>query len=283
MSRPGRRTLVLAVLALAAVVAVRPPAAPPLYDGLGFPDEPYRWVSAPAGSGTTPAATSLDVTVDLAAASGAIGKTAEQGPQLAISIAAGSLAVPAGAKTVSVRATPQAGPPPPQSGTLVSNLYGWTATADVTGEVGFAAGKTAVVNLRADVATTQAVVLESWDGTTWRQLPTRQVGVDIYAARIRDLLPIALVKLDVGVQPTVSAESDAGGAGGSVAPTAAPGSAGAVGGSGATPQQVASGGPGFGLWIGLGVVLLMLAFGLVLARRRATAPPADDADAAGTT
>src|SRR5438105_1065265 len=48
-----RRALVAAVFGVVWLTAA--PAAPPLYDGLGFPDEPYRYLSPPPGAKKTPA------------------------------------------------------------------------------------------------------------------------------------------------------------------------------------------------------------------------------------
>lgn len=277
-TRRAVTVLVLALVALAGVVAVRPPHAPPLYDGLGFPDEPYRWISLPPGvtSAATQPASTLNAVVDVAATQAQSGFSAEQGPQVAISVSPGALVVPEGTTQVTITATPEAAPPPPPAGALTSNLYRWTVTADRPGPVTIGPDAPVYINLRADVATTQAVVVQRWTGKAWEQVTTRQVGMDIYAARITDFSPIALIKLDRGLVP--SADASAGGATAGATAAATPG---AAAGAGTSPQQQASGsGPGAGLWIGGGAVVLVLAVGLLLARRWSRMLGDDDASGA---
>jgi len=273
-ARPANRSRGLAALLLAAValtlaVAGRPPQAPPLYDGLGFPDEPYRWVNPPVGAAATSPATTLRTQLPLTSTDPVVGYTAEQGPQLAVQLSPADVVAPAGATTVTIVGTPKAPPPQPPDGTLVSNLYQWTVTADKPGPVTVAKGSKAVVNLRADVATTQAVVLQSWDGKQWHQIGTNQAGVDIYAAYLPSWLPVALVELAPGARPSVTIAAESGlGASAGATPAAAPG----------TPQQTTGAGPGTGLYVAAGAVLLAVAAGLLLARRRTRQDPDDTRD-----
>jgi len=268
--RPARRTLIVAILALLAVVAVRPPHAPPLYDGLGAPDEPYRWIVAPLGAKVANGpATTMTMKVDLTSNQQAIGGTAESGPQLKVAIVPGGLQVPAGATSVTITGTPSEAPAPPAGGTLVSNLYTLSTAADRPGPVTVVDGTKVLANLRADVATDQAVVFESWDGAHWAQLTTRQVGTDIYAAFLPALQPIALIKLDKGLQPSAVPGSSPGTSGAAGAASDAGSAAGTVGSQ--SPSTSLGGGPGAGLWIGFGAVVLVIAGLLLLARRRAAA------------
>ena len=275
--RPAVLVLLLAVLALAAVVAARPPHAPPLYDGLGFPDEPYRWVAPPPGAERTPLATGAVVPVHVRGGTSDVAQalSAEQGPQVAIAVATGAFAVPAGVTSVTLRAVPRAVPgTAPVGGEVVSNLYDITATAG-SAPVALAHGQTLLVNLRAEAATTRDVVICRWTGRRWEEIPTQQVGTEIYAARLPALGPVAVVRLDPGVRPTVAALGDAPRAAGAAAP---PGpSAVAV----APGAATASGGPGASLLlIVLGGVVIALVAGLLVVRRRTTAG-APDADAPG--
>ena len=276
--RRGVAALALSIAALVAVVAIRPPHAPPLYDGLSFPDEPYRWVAPPPGSTHTAAATGLRVQLPLttgAEVKSTVGLTAEQGPQLAIQLLPNDVVSPSGSSTVSIEAMPRPAPPPPPHGVAVSNLYAWTVTADRPGPVTLAPSSKVVVNLRADVATSQAVVLEAWDGTAWHQLGTNQAGIDIYAAFLTSWQPVALIKLDPGVAPTVHISTAPSGSATLGTATAGAGtgisSAGTVGGAG--PQQGAGAGPGTALWLGAAGVLALITAGLLLARRSRTRLP----------
>ena len=189
---------------------------------------------------------------------------------MAFAVGPGAFAAPAGAAAVSLTATPGAAPPPPAQGDVVSNLYTIQARAG-TAPVALTKGAQLVVNLRADAATKQAVVVCLREGGRWVQLPTRQVGTEIYAARLDRLGAIALVRLAPGVQPS-AAPSDA--------PTAAPGALPQAT-SGARPvtdTPRAATVPGAAtLWLALGGLLLVLAGGLLLLRRRAAGPPSPPA------
>jgi hypothetical protein len=271
--RPGRVTLLAAVAALALVVLVRPPNAPPLYDGLGFPDEPYRWVTPPAGAAATAPATSATATLDLAGAGGspaARAFSAEQGPQVAFALAAGALTVALATSQLTLTVTPAAPPAAPAGGSLASNLYRFQAAPLPLSAVRVAAGRQVVVNLRADQATSRTVVLETWDGRGWSQVATQQVGADIYAAQLSGLVPFALVRLDPGV-PVTAAPAAPGPSG--PAATGPSGPAAAAGGAGvaavaAPTLATRDGGPSTGLWVGLAVLLALIAGGLALLRVR---------------
>ena len=123
--------------------------------------------------------------------------------------------------------------------------------------------------MRADKATEQAVVICRWTGRHWEQVSTARVGVDIYAAQLDTIAPIAVVKLDRGVTPT--------------SPALTSGSAGSNPGvpvqAGRTTSAATSGaGPGSAiLWAVLGGLVVALAIGLLLVRRRAGEPDAADA------
>lgn len=261
---PARRrawlALLLAVIALGATVTARPPDAPPLYDGIGFPDEPYRWVTPPDGASATPqpatpASARALVPDGRSAATRAF--SGEQGPQVAFAVADGALAAPAGVPEVTVTVTPQAAPGPALPGTtIVSNLHRFSLTTPGGAEVGLAPEGSVIVNLRANIQTPLSVVVCQWDGSAWKQVPTRQVGTEIYAADLKSLDPFAVLRFDAGATPTVAAPAGP-------PPGGAP--AGEVGDPGAT----ADGGT-TGVTLGLIVagVVVLLGAALVVLRRR---------------
>jgi hypothetical protein len=280
-TRAGRRrpasaalVLVLAVLSLAATVVARPPHSPPLYDGIGFPDEPYRWVVPPPGHYRTRlAATEAVVKVPVSGGVNVAGQalSGEQGPQVALAVSGGAFAVPAGVSSVTLRAVPQAVPAvPPDRGQVVSNLY--VLTAEAGGKaMPLAPAHSVLVNMRAERATAQAVVICRWTGRQWEQVPTARVGVDVYAAQLDAAAPVAVVRLDPGATPTVPAL--AGGSNPGVPSQAAGTSAGTR-----APAAASGGGPGASaLWLALGAIVVVLAGTLLLARRRAGPAHADDA------
>jgi hypothetical protein len=247
--------LLLAVLALGATVGVRPPAGPPLYDGIGFPDEPYRWLKPPVGQPAgvqPPTSASARVEVVAGATAGARGYSSEQGPQVAFAAPDGAFATPAGTTSVLVSAVPQVVPATrPDGGVVVSNLYRFGAAAGST-PVPLAATASLTINLRANQETRQTVVLAAWDGSSWTQLPTRQVGVEIYAAQLMTLGAVAAVRLDQGVTPSVEAPL----------PSSGPDPV------SSTPAAGSGSIRGTTLWLTVGAVVVLLAGSLLVLRRR---------------
>jgi hypothetical protein len=180
-SAPARRWLLVAVAALvAAWVAV--PSAVPIYDGLGNPDEPYRYVKVPAGQQSrqqgppTSAKRSLPVR-NGRNASPAYVNTGESGPQLSLYVPAGAFAV-TGSPHLAVQAVPLAPQPPlPTDGTVLTNVYRITTTppARVVGS-----GATGLVLQMRSPTTKGSPVFEHKVGSHWVRAKTARVGFDIY-------------------------------------------------------------------------------------------------------
>lgn len=238
--------LILATVALLGTVMVRPPHAPPLYDGVGFPDEPYRWVVPPRGEQRTRlAATDAFTRIPVAGGVSAEGRAQsdEQGPQIILRTLTGAFTAPAGASSITIRAVPHAVPEvQPNQGHVVSNLYVITAEADGRA-VTLARDYAMFLNMRAVRPTAQAVVVCRWTGDAWQQLATDRIGNDIYIAWLDTIAPVALVQLDPGVTPQPAA---------------------------LRPPSTARGtGPGAGtLWLALAVIVLVVAGSLLALRRR---------------
>lgn len=178
------RWVVVAVAALAAVWLVAP-AAVPIYDGPGFPDEAYRWVQAPAGAKQTPAPTAAKASITVGAdglSAAGYSNSSERGPQVVLYVPKGSLKAPAGAKTIQVSETPAAPSPPlPTDGTIVSNVYRITATApqgEVT-MVGRSENQIPTLQMRAP-DTQVRPVFEHRTSAGWERSETLRVGQDIY-------------------------------------------------------------------------------------------------------
>jgi hypothetical protein len=257
--RRGWWAILLSVLGVAAVMLLQPMSSPPLYDGIGFPDEPYRWVQPPPGWGKTPAVTpaSAKVTVE---ADGVVptlkGLSAEQGAQVAFQIESGNLVVPKGTTSLEAEAVAGPNPPePPPAGTLASNVYTLSVKADKAGPLTVAPGKTLIINMRSEKPSNEDVVLQMYAGGTWTQVATARVGNDIYAAELPALGQFALVRLPAGVKPTVNVQSNNG-----FATPAVPN-----GGSTTTESNNTI------LFISAGGMVLLLLGGLVLARKRMSA------------
>jgi hypothetical protein len=200
VTSPARRwTLVgVAALVLAWVLA---PAAVPIYDGAGFPDEPYRYVKPPAGAKPTPPPTTAKAALAVDAqgrtTSSGYSNSSEQGPQIVLYVPAGSLQAPAGAKSVEVSETPLAPSPPlPADGTIVTNVYRVAATS--TGPVkivGQGSAHLPALQMRAPSTRQPGPVFEHRTGAGWKRYPTLRIGQDIYQTTAPELGDWALVQL----------------------------------------------------------------------------------------
>jgi hypothetical protein len=182
--RVGYVTLLLAVVAM---LVVR--GGVPLYDGVGFPDEPYRYVQPPAGYPVTYRPTPAHAVLRMSKGSNVgdgLLSSGEAGPQVAMFIPRGGLRVLDAARTVTVTARPLAPSSPPKDGSANSNVY----------EIDFGshptridAGDAAPPNITLREATFETVlaVMEYRAGTSgpWRRLETSQVGRDIYLAALQ--------------------------------------------------------------------------------------------------
>ncbi len=173
----GRGTRLIVLTALGGLLFVLSTGAgQPLYDGIGFPDDPYRYVvqrsGAPAqqppsgASGSAPmqsGRTSRDLVVT----------TDESGPQAVAVLPAGT-ARGDGAE-VRVRLTPLAAPARLPGAEPLGNTYrvSLDGSARVSG---------ALVQLRVPDGVEPPVVLLRRDGDRWVPLDTRRVGLDVYAA-----------------------------------------------------------------------------------------------------
>lgn len=201
-SAPARRWLLLlgaaAVLALGWLVT---PVPIPLYDGVGMPDEPYRFVVPPAGYRNTTQPSEAQAAI---AVTGGVtcceleASSAEQGPQVSLYIPRSGLAV-AGATQITVLATPLAAPagPAPQPG---ARFEGNTYRISAEGPAG-----PAVLTSEAGRATVQVRALNgnqpgpslwyrSGEGAGWRQLPSAKAGFDIIEAPFVGLGDYVLVR-----------------------------------------------------------------------------------------
>ena len=155
----------LAALTVVTLGWAASPGAVPVYDGVGVPDDPYRYLN------TTPAASAAQQAVQVGPdSSTALSvRTGETGPQFLLDAGAGALkAVMAGFTTVTV--TPVATGVAPTQGTLDGVVYRVEATGGVT----FSATAQGFVFLRAAVMTKPDPVIAHRDTpwSPWTALPT---------------------------------------------------------------------------------------------------------------
>jgi hypothetical protein len=164
------------------------PQAVPIYDGVGQPDEPYRY------AGRNPAPVAATVTVPLSTGSSAALqlKSAESGPQVLIDLAAGAFT--AKGSSLTLTATPLPGDGAPPRGRIDGNIYRVSATGDAVVHPETTQG---FLFLRAAVMTTPDPVIVHRDspGAPWVEAKTTRIGRDNLSAPFRALGDYAVVRL----------------------------------------------------------------------------------------
>jgi hypothetical protein len=182
ISAPRRWAAAVLLVSVGWLVTPEPMA---VYDGVGQPDEPYRYVSAPAGAKKTAGATEAVAHSPVSQGHNTNGmsmNTAEQGPQLSLFIPAAGLASPG--RSVEVRAVPQAPTDQPKGGTIDGNVYLFTIT-DKAGPVTFTEQSAlATLALRATSPRQPGpvVVYRGDPEKPWTMLQTARGGADIYVS-----------------------------------------------------------------------------------------------------
>jgi hypothetical protein len=156
------------------------PQATPIYDGVGAPDERYRYALM------TPAPDAATATVPLTAGtSGALQlKSSESGPQVLIDVASGAFRGSGTALTVTASPLPATGTPP--RGAFDSNLYRVTASGDAALRPDNAQG---FLFLRAAIMTSpNPVIVHRTDPQQrWTEVKTSRAGRDVLSTPLRGL------------------------------------------------------------------------------------------------
>ncbi|MDT7537556.1 MAG: hypothetical protein QOI82_1141 [Actinomycetota bacterium] len=179
-SQAVRWTLLLAALGVVWLTSAHPV---PLYDGIGFPDEPYRFVP-PRGAG--PAATTAQVDLKVAGGSntgGLIVNTSEAGPQASLFAPPHAFAA-AGSTPIRLVLRPVPPQQPMPSGVLESNVYE-VALTSAAGPVTIVpeAQPPAITMRSVDTKSPEPVFnYRATPNDPWREIKTRRVGRDIYNA-----------------------------------------------------------------------------------------------------
>ncbi|HXN03453.1 MAG TPA: hypothetical protein VN895_01340 [Candidatus Acidoferrum sp.] len=154
---------------MAALVHSR--GAPPIYDGIGPPVEPYRWESPPPNlrAGNQPP---LSGKATLQVANGQVsGGTVKTGDgQVVVFVTAGAYAAPQGSTGVTCTIVPESNPPSPPVGMdLRGNVYRIACTAQ-PGSAAVTVSATYHVTLRFPPGAFKEI--QGNDGTGWRPLQT---------------------------------------------------------------------------------------------------------------
>jgi hypothetical protein len=178
-----------AALLLVTAGLLASPSAVPVYDGVGQPDEPYRYV------GTANAPTPVIATVAVTKGGSAPLRLAspEKGPQVLVDLAAGAFVSPG--RTVTLTATPLAGDggPAPQ-GTVDGNVYRLEV---LPGAVLQPTAANGYLFLRAAVMTEPdpVIVHRLRPADPWTTVPTTRAGRDILSTPLHALGDYAVVRL----------------------------------------------------------------------------------------
>lgn len=205
MSRARTVALFLFALGLLGLGwSLTPRTAPPVFDGVGFPDEPYRFVVKPAGAADTKAPTTA--TGSAAVSEGTVGaihaSSAEQAPQVNILVPIGRLHAPSGTTRVVVNATPVRPQAPPEHAYLWSNVYDIEAPG---GSITLSdASPLATITLRAATGQRPLPTIERYADGGWTKLETVPAGSDVYQAPLPALGRYAVIgstKLGGGKAP----------------------------------------------------------------------------------
>jgi len=175
----------LAGLMLVGLGLALSPDAVPVYDGIGAPDEPYRFVATPSASPSTAPPTEARVSSPVVAGVNSHGMnvaTAERGPQFNLFIPPKALAATRG--PVEVKAVPEAPSDDPPGRVADGNAYLVTVTSPGGPVTTTAAAAIATVYLRATTATQPGPTMYHREAATdaWTALKTSRGGVDFYAS-----------------------------------------------------------------------------------------------------
>ena len=194
----------LGVVALLALAWVVTPSPVPLYDGVGFPDEPYRFVQAKDGLS---AATVAEVRLKAEGGvntTGLVANSTEVGPQVSVFAPPQAFALPkpsdAGEILLRVAPVPVGPPAEPES-----NVYALTLTSEA-GPVRVRPDvQSPLITLRAmsEREPAPTMVYRPDAETEWRKLDTRRVGLHNYSAKAPGPGEYVLVRGSI-VTPKVS-------------------------------------------------------------------------------
>jgi hypothetical protein len=193
--RIGTAVLALGAAFLAAVWFLIGVHAPPLYDGLVGPSEPYRYLQPPPNhkGGKAPTSVTRSLHLPTHGSPFFVLLTSEQPPQAQLHLDQDAIVSPPGPQTIvfSIHAVP---PPStsPSGGVVEGNVYNFAAVTQRGGPVTFHQD-TANLDLRTPNLVKGATI-EQYANGQWTRLSTGQfIGTPIYSASIRSLGEFAVI------------------------------------------------------------------------------------------
>ncbi len=183
MSSASRRWAAAALLVTVGWLASPTPIA--VYDGVGAPDEPYRYVAPPPGAKKTAPPTAASAQSPVAKdlnINGLSVQTAEQGPQASLFVPPYGLR--SAGTTIEVKVAPSAPNDQPTSGRIDGNVYAFTVVSQGQQVTLTAQAAVATVYLRAtNPAQPGPLMLYRKVSTApWEPLKTSRGGQDVYVS-----------------------------------------------------------------------------------------------------
>jgi hypothetical protein len=166
----------------------------PLYDGVGFPDEPYRFVERPPDvTQTTASATEVKMKIKVTAgvSDAAFGQSAELSAQVGIFIPRDAIEAPAGVTAVELTFRPVAPTTQPDKGTISGNVYRLAVSNGATIKPSPPGG---IVRLRAGQNPDQLHIMHVLVDGTWKPLKTKRLGTDSFGGPVAQGGDYALVR-----------------------------------------------------------------------------------------
>lgn len=185
-------------------------SSPPLYDGVGFPDEPYRYLHPPAGALVTkPPAGASEVVALLGDGSNNATtlQTAEKGPQIALALRLGLLQAPPGSRSLTISVTPVEPVSSPDNGEILGNVYRVRFTAPGGKPATVSGAGTYSAAVRIPQGTRSAVALELHANGSWTTLRTTQTGSDVYTAPVPSAGDVTAVLIASGADSSLAAKA----------------------------------------------------------------------------
>ena len=191
----GLALLLVAGALLAVNWLAFPGLAPPLYDGIILPEQPYRYLQPPPGMapGKPPSVARFRVAASEEKTLAEFVYTGEQPPQASLILAVNGLTIPDGVTHLTIWIRPVPPPGAPAGGSIEGNVYWFGATADTGASLPMRKGTTATVNLRG-TGVGGTPVIEQYLDRHWISRHTQShLGTDIFSTTVTRLGYFALV------------------------------------------------------------------------------------------
>jgi hypothetical protein len=206
-ARGSLRWLGVAIVLCTAWVVTPHPV--PLYDGIGFPDQPYRFVPSRGGAPATAAAVQLKVAGG-SNTGGLIANSAESGPQVSVYAPPHAFRA-AGTATIALTARPVPPTAPLPAGRLDSNVYALTLSSAAGPVTLDPAAQPPAITMRSITVAPSLPVFQyrSSPSAPWKELRTRQVGRDVFNTTVPGAGEFVLMQGDA----TAKGSSGGGGSG----------------------------------------------------------------------